>query len=230
MIDLDPLKPLSDEFIDRIVDGELTPAELRDAIDRLDRRARWLEALRVGVSRSPMLARVVTGYRSTNADFQSTRNRRRSPLAATPSSQKPASWLRRATLAATVAASFVLGWVGHTWRPLIAPGHNSLAWLKPITVQQAQESEASSLDEPPLPAHTVSESTGEDRSPPNPSRDRPGSGEAADPFGDAKAEVPILAGPGIDSEWVQQSTAAGFRTRAGRVSATSGIRSTSAGA
>ncbi len=67
MTDLDPLKPLSDEFIDRIVDGELTPAELRDAVDRLDRRARGLEALRIGVSRSPMLARVVTGYRSTNA-------------------------------------------------------------------------------------------------------------------------------------------------------------------
>ena len=36
MIDPDPLKPLSDEFIDRIVGGELTPAELRDAVNRLD--------------------------------------------------------------------------------------------------------------------------------------------------------------------------------------------------
>src|SRR5262249_31535358 len=37
MIDLDAITPLDDDLIDRIVDGTLSPAERRAAIDRLDR-------------------------------------------------------------------------------------------------------------------------------------------------------------------------------------------------
>ena len=37
MTKLDITKPLSDDLIDQIVDGILTPSQLRDAIDCLDR-------------------------------------------------------------------------------------------------------------------------------------------------------------------------------------------------
>ncbi len=38
MTDPDPLPPLPDAFFDRIVDGDLSPAELRAALDRLDQQ------------------------------------------------------------------------------------------------------------------------------------------------------------------------------------------------
>ena len=163
--------------------------------------ARWLEALRTGVSRSPLLARVVTGYRSTNP------TRSRLPhvvnLAGDRAIDSKAGKLaRRATLGATVAASFVLGWVAHTWRPLIAPGHNSPAMARTFTVQPAQESETSSLDEPSLPAQTVSNSPGEDQSPANPSETIREVATLLIQSETAQTEVPILAGPGIDSEWI----------------------------
>ena len=59
MTDLDAIPPPDDDFIDRIVDGTLTPAELRAAIDRLDREPDGWKRCAAGVSRSPVLARVV---------------------------------------------------------------------------------------------------------------------------------------------------------------------------
>ena len=37
MTKLDMINPLDDRFIDRIIDGEMTPAELRAAVHLLDR-------------------------------------------------------------------------------------------------------------------------------------------------------------------------------------------------
>ena len=201
MIDPDPLKPLSDEFIDRIVGGELRPAELRDAVNRLEcqpdgwkRRAlAFLEAhcWRESLQAIGQPTRLAVDLRTSSIS-----------LATAPSTQRPESWLRRATLGATVAASFVLGWVAHTWRPLIAPGHNSPAMARTFTVQPAQESETSSLDEPSLPAQTVSNSPGEDQSPANPSETIREVATLLIQSETAQTEVPILAGPGIDSEWI----------------------------
>jgi hypothetical protein len=202
MTDLDPLKPLSHEFIDRIVDGELTPAELSAAVDRLDREPDgwkhcalafleaqcWRESLRdIGEpTRCPVDSEVAT-----------------IPLAAMPTSQKPGRWLRRAIVAATVAASFVLGWAGHTWRPLIAPGHSAPGLTRPIAARQSRDSEASPLVDPTRPLRTNSEQRREDFLPPNPSETVREVARLLVSSDNAKAEVPILAGPGINAEWVR---------------------------
>jgi hypothetical protein len=202
MTDLDPPQPLSDDFIDRIVDGELTPAELRAAIDRLDREPDgwkrcalafleaqcWRESLRV-IGQPTRLP--VDSHTSSI------------PLTATPSSQNPRRWLRRAIVAAAVAASFVLGWVGQTWRPLIAPDHSSPGLTHTIAARQSKDTEASPLVDPPRPPRTISEQPREDRSPPNPSETVREVARLLIGSDNAKVEVPILAGPGIDSEWVR---------------------------
>jgi hypothetical protein len=202
MTELDPPKPLRDAFIDRIVDGELTPAELRAAIDRLDHEPdawkrcalAFLEAQcwRESLQAIGQPSRLPVDARTSSVS-----------LATAPSTRRPAIWLRRATLAATVAASFVLGWAAQTWRPLIDPDRDSPAMARNLTVQPAQESATSSLDEPPLPARTVSDSPGEDRSPPNPTEIVREVATLLIRSETAQTEVPILAGPGIDSEWIK---------------------------
>jgi hypothetical protein len=202
MTDLDPLKPLSDELIDRIVDGELTPAELSAAVDRLDREPDgwkrcalafleaqcWRESVRV----IPQPTQLPV---DSHASFI--------PLATMPSSQEPGRWLRRAIVAATVAASFVLGWVGHTWRPLIAPVHSSPGQTQPIAARQSRDSEASPLVDPPRPPRTSSDQRREDRMPPNLNETVREVATLLIGSDYAQAEVPILAGPGINAEWVR---------------------------
>jgi hypothetical protein len=202
MTELDPPKPLGDAFIDRIVDGELTPAELRAAIDRLDHEPDawkrcalafleaqcWRESLRA-IGEPTRLP--VDSHTSSI------------PLSAMPSSQKQGRWLRRAIVAATVAASFVLGWVGQAWRPLIAPGQSSPALTQTQLAQQNKESETPPLVDPPGPTRTISEQPLVDQSPPNPSEMVREVARLRISSDMAKAEVPILAGPGIDSEWVR---------------------------
>jgi hypothetical protein len=202
MTDLDPLKPLGYELIDRIVDGELTPAELRAAIDRLDREPDawkrcalafleaqcWRESLRVigQPTRLPVDSRASP-----------------IPLATMPSSQKPGRWLRRAILAATVAASFVLGWVGRSWRPWISLGNSAPGLSDSIAARPSRDSEASPLVDNAHPPRTSSDQRREDRLPPNPSETVREVARLLIRSDHAKAEVPILAGPGIDAEWVR---------------------------
>ena len=72
-----------------------------------------------------------------------------------------------------------------------------------LTVQPATESERSSLDEPPLAAQTVLDSPGEDQSPPNRTETVREIARLLIRSETAQTEVPILAGPGIDSEWIK---------------------------
>ena len=110
MNDHDPLTPISDDFIDRIVDGEL-PRELREAVAILDQHPEgwkrcglaflesqcWRESLRTLpqpttyslTSQSPLLRR------------------------SAPSLIGARHWLRSPIAAGIIAASFAMGWVGH---------------------------------------------------------------------------------------------------------------------
>ncbi len=58
MTNIDAINPLDDRFIDLIVEGEMSPAELRAAIDRLDGQPDgWKRC--AGVSGSQVLARFI---------------------------------------------------------------------------------------------------------------------------------------------------------------------------
>jgi hypothetical protein len=190
-------EPISDEFIDRIVDGELTPAELRAAIDRLDREPdAWRRCALAFLEAQCWRESLLTIPESEKLPIHP--QPPIIPSIAAPDDQKPRRWLRRAAMAAAVAASFLLGWVGHLWRPT---GNEAADGNRTMLAQQPADSPAP-LVNPSVPIRTVSAGPHEDQHPSGPSevirevaRLRIGSENA-------RAEVPILAGPGIDAEWV----------------------------
>ena len=108
----DPQATLDDDFIDRIVDGGLTPAELRSAIDRLERKPdgwkrcalAFLEAQCWGESfralDQPSRLRIAT--ESPTVPQTDERVRRHYP-----------EWRRVAIAAGIAVVSFGMGWLGH---------------------------------------------------------------------------------------------------------------------
>jgi hypothetical protein len=205
MTDPDSMTPLDHDFIDRIVDGGLTPAELRAAIDRLDREPDgwkrcasafleaqcWRESFRA--LEQPAGARRELAIPSVPQATE--RARRRSP-----------DWRRVAIAAGIAAVSFTMGSLVHPARP-------------PSPVQDAT---------PPAP-HVIATHQ-DDSIPPNESRKVV---EAAEPLGEflrppdkdrfqpdsrqgivavarvrvgfdrEGAEVPILGGPTINEQWLR---------------------------
>ena len=78
MSDFDLAHPVDDTFIDRIVDGDLSPAELRAALDRLDREPDGWKRCCARISRSPVLEPDIPRARRHADRFrQQQRHRRR---------------------------------------------------------------------------------------------------------------------------------------------------------
>jgi hypothetical protein len=193
-----------DECIDRIVDGGLTPAELRAAVIRLDRDPAgwkrcgvafleaqcWRESMRFGDEP----ARAEAGNSSLTR------------AAAPQKARRP--WLRHAVAAGVVGASFALGWVGHAIRPATTTGGAIVTGPSPALVQRETEN-----DRPAgLPADDGQNARSAIEPRPR-SNNEPGGNPAplVAAVGrlnigsqDSHAEVPILAGPGIDEEWLKR--------------------------
>jgi hypothetical protein len=199
MTDPNSLAHLSDADLDRLVDGALSPAELRKALDRLalepDGWKRcalafleaqcWRESFRALEDQTP------------TASDGTARSRARSPRR----SGRYALGGRRVAMAAGIAAlSFTLGWSAHSDRsPRRGPG-------EPPAVTSVRQ-----------PPHTDVAETGDlpdsIEHPPAPIRDDLVPSALAPPivtvgrlrFGPrgTGTAVPIVAGPGIDEEWVR---------------------------
>jgi hypothetical protein len=197
MTQLDVINNLNEDLIDRIVDGALTPAQLRAAIDCLDREPDgwkrctlafleaqcWRESLRlVGAPKGTSLKAESTSPQQN--DVQPIRTGRR--------------WLSRALAASVVAASFALGWLGHD-------GHRGYWHGGDVAVRSAVRE--TKPQDTPIP-ETLTSTAGDAA--------RPAVVEAVDSrYGvtmvaqlrvgsaDAKSLLPILAGPGINTEWLK---------------------------
>ncbi len=201
MIESDCGSPL-DEFIDRIVDGELSPTELGATLDRLDREPDgwkrctlafleaqcWRESFRaldppVGVS---------VGAPSQPMPPASGRELRRFR-----------GWRRGVIAAGIAAVSFAMGWLVHPVRPP-SPAQNGKTQMPPMIATHVEDA-----PKPPVESPGVRESAelaGEFARPPLQPR------FVADPRESivtvahlrvGSAEVPVLAGPKIDEEWVR---------------------------
>ncbi len=197
MTKLDITKPLSDDLIDQIVDGILAPSQLRDAIDCLDRDPDgwkrcalafleaqcWRESLRlVGDPKSTSFTAEVTSF--------------------TPSNVHPSRigrpWLARAFAASAVAASFALGWLGHQARSRPLPDVTIAARSRESETKPQASSQAE------IPAMTARDALGPKHlAAVNPrehvttvARLRVGSADSTN-------ALPILAGPGINTEWLK---------------------------
>jgi hypothetical protein len=199
MTDPDPMIPLTDAFLDRIVDGELPPGELRRAIERLESEPDgwkrcalafleaqcWRESFCAEQCRAPALA-----DGDAHSISQSIRR-----------SNRPSLGWRRVAMAAGIAAiSFALGW---RVRPDQPPPRESTAASVPATANPSPPSagaESDQLADVPDIAAGMSrdERPSSDPTPPvlTVGRLRVGGSDSA-------ATVPIVAGPGIDEEWVR---------------------------
>jgi hypothetical protein len=197
MTQLDMINNLNDDLIDRIVDGALTPAQLRAAIDSLDREPDgwkrcalafleaqcWRESLfLVGAPIAKSFKAESTFPQLNNVD----------PI------RKVRRWISRGLAASAVAASFAFGWLSHD-------GHIGPRPDGDVAVRSA---------EPEMKPHDI----------PKPETVTSTAGDAARPAvveavgsrydvtmvaqlrvgsADAKSSLPILAGPGINTEWLK---------------------------
>ena len=158
MAEIDPLPRLDDELIDRIVDGSLSPAELRTAIDLVDRipdgwkrcGAAFLEAQcwRESFRAMGELARPQAECQSSHLPIGVARARR-----------TVRRWVRGAMAAGIVAASFAMGWLGHAWRPMTvvepaSPEQSTRIVAQHASVSQSPTAPATIVDgsEPARPA------------------------------------------------------------------------------
>jgi hypothetical protein len=206
MTKLDANNPLNDPFIDRIVDGELTPAELSVAIDRLDHEPDgwkrcglafleaqcWRESFRAMGQSTPLT--IERRSLSLPPAIPSRRGSRR-------------SWLHGSLAAGIAVASFAMGWVGHESRswsrgvqtPIVSAGAN------PNPLEGHSQSE--SFDQPAVDHHKP---TGlaewqarETQSLPTMTAVVRSVGRVRIGAESNGAEVPILAGPGITEQWLR---------------------------
>jgi hypothetical protein len=192
-------------LIDQIVDGTLTPAELRAAIDSLERipdgwkrcaaafleAQCWRESFRALGEPALSLGERI----SARTGLKSTRAKRATPR-----------WVRGALAAGIALASFTLGWLGRASRPTIS---NS-----PAARAEATATLAGNPSQRAVALTPVVDSAGPDRLPAQlPADDSVGSERAGQVrtvarllIGDGAghAEVPILAGPGITEEWIRR--------------------------
>jgi hypothetical protein len=197
-------KPV-DNFIDEIVDGSLCPGELRLALARLDHEPDgwkrctlafleaqcWREAFRA--LDGPPVSQPERGYdsiRPAPAKFDRPRTR----------------WWQSVAAAGIIAASFALGWLSHVSGPRDVAGPPLPISSSPVVAEVPRDLPS----EPALPASAITPSAASpdsrfvvDRSPRS-------SGELVQtvarvrigPEG-AGATVPILAGPGLNGDWLE---------------------------
>ncbi len=94
---------ISPDLVDRLVDGPMSPAELRDTVALLDASPDGWRRLAVAFLEAQCL------------------NEALRPMTPPPAIGRWKPWLSRTAAAATVAVSFSLGWAGHGARMTAAP-------------------------------------------------------------------------------------------------------------
>jgi hypothetical protein len=196
MIDPDPPAPLTDAFFDRIVEGDLSPAELRAALDQLERDPDgwkrctlafleaqcWRESFK---AIDPQTSANGCGLRSSRptADTQSSKHR---------------SGLRRLAIAAGIAAmAFSLGWRARSERT--ASSHPAAS----PALANAGPPATSDLGTTVAPPASVADRRPEKPAPPE--RHLPGDATRRVRVvpADTATAVPIVARPRLDGQWVK---------------------------
>jgi hypothetical protein len=196
-----------ENLIDQIVDGVLSPAELGVALARFDQAPDgwkrcalgfletqcWREAVRN--SAPPTLALNEGASRAT-------------PALALPTKRRVHAWQRGVAAAAIIAATFALGWMSHTSGPSELSERARPAPPNSLIAQgpddKTFEAVNSANGDRGVPADFADRFATD--------QDQPGStgGDVIRTVGrvqlgpeGASTSVPILAGPGIDGDWLK---------------------------
>ena len=187
-------------FFDRLVDGEISAAELREAIGRLDQSPDGWKRCALAFLEAQCWKQSLEGIGS-RADSSA-----ESPIfsANQSTSGHRRSWSRAAMAAAVMGLAFSLGWAGHAAR------HPAASVLDQDSRHFAKR--APSL--PDVPADSVVLRSHDQTSNPDTNREEPDDvaveTEAVRSVAHVRlgskstgADVPILAGPGIDETWLR---------------------------
>jgi hypothetical protein len=206
MTETDAIQHPDDELFDRIVDGTLSPEELRAAIDRLD-------CLPDGWKRCAAAFLEAQYWRDSFRSIgESTAVRPECGSWFFPGSHVPARgnakrWFHVARAAGVVAASFAIGWLSHGARLILPAGSTTSS--APASTRAHPQADSRPLLAAAGPADTAG---------PSPSAERPFGGQAlridpAELVGTVArlriagsgngTDIPILAGPGITEEWLE---------------------------
>jgi hypothetical protein len=206
MNDLAREHPL-ENVVDRIVDGSLGPGVLRHALARIDREPdgwkrctlAFLEAQCWGEAFRALDATSVLGPRC-DVELQSLRH-----VPAKLDRHRARSW-RGVAAAGIVAASFALGWLSHVSLSREKAGP---ALTVPPTEIVAQKPDHATNEhvipaavDPPRPSRSVSRSAAEPATP-SPAALVQTVAQIRIGHDGTGATVPILAGPGINGDWLR---------------------------
>ncbi len=196
---------LDDDFLDRIVDGGLTPTELRAAIDRLDREPDGWK--RCGLA----FLEAQCWRESFRALGQPTEGSGRGGIAdhATSHSASPTAISRLATPHHRGRDRRGLVRVGVARPPgstVIAVQDRTTPTAPVIATHQDASTPLAQKPEMADPAEPVGEfvrQPDKNRFHPNSSEGVVASGARASRLGSGSAEVPILAGPNVNEQWLR---------------------------
>jgi hypothetical protein len=204
MTEPDASNPGLDRFIDQIVDGALTPAELRAAVDRLEREPDgwkrcalsfleaqcWRVSLRtMGESEKSHAARATLSVPSVDGIGTGRR------------------WILGPIAAGIIAVSFVLGWYGHGARSLSGP--QSVTVVQSTSERKAPAGDSQSGGVRPVTASVSQKAQlapwqpGRDGSVPTVHQVLTWAGQLPAGAGNNQSGVPILASAGTYAEWLR---------------------------
>jgi hypothetical protein len=197
------INPRDDRFIDRIVDGALTPAELRAAIERLDRQPDGWRRCAMAFLEAQCFSESFRSLEPAASSSPARREFSSAPVARTGAGHR---WIRGPIAAAILVASFALGWLGHSARPWSGARQPNMAQANANPGPPGDGSRPKRIERDDADVHQPSRLVaGQPEEP----RSMPAVNEVVRAvarlhFG-AKttgADVPILAGPGIDEQWL----------------------------
>jgi hypothetical protein len=203
MTEPDAIDPGIDRFIDQIVDGALTPAELRAAVDRLEREPD-------GWKRCSLAFLEARCWRESFRTLdESEKSHAASATLSVPSIDRSGTgrrWILGPIAAGIIAASFALGWYGH--------GARSLSPQSVTVVQSNAEPKSPAGDSQSGGARpaTAALTPKTQLAPWQPGRDRyvptvqqvvRWAGQLPKGAGNNQSGVPILASTGNYEEWLR---------------------------
>lgn len=204
MTGIDATNPLDNRLIDQIVDGALTPAELRAAIDHLDQDADGWRRCALAFLEAQCWGQSMRSFEPA-AQLQMARHTLSPPPGAPAGAGR--HWVRGPIAAAIIAVSFALGWLGHAVRTGPGVGETLVArsgvQIGPgLTGSHGQPATADDRDSPESTARTASIRR-QQQTLPTVNEVVRAVARLHIESGTRGADVPILAGPGINEKWLK---------------------------
>jgi hypothetical protein len=204
MTEPDAIDPGLDRFIDQIVDGALTPAELRAAVDRLEREVDGWKRCTLAFLEAQCWRE---SFRTLDESKKSHAPRATLSVSSVDRSGTGRRWILGPIAAGIIAASFALGWYGQRVRSLSGPQRVSVVQSHAERKSPAGDSQSGGARPvtAALPPKTqlAPWQPGRDRYVPTVQQVVRWAGQLPKGAGNNQSGVPILASTGKYEEWLR---------------------------